>query len=96
MLLGVGGHKGAFALPAHHQVFGGQFVNGLAHCALADAKARSQLHFAWDGLARLPFTLLQALQDQPLDLLVQRAERWRGDARSALRSGGVVGCERKR
>jgi hypothetical protein len=71
MLLGVGGHKGALALAAHHQVFGRQFVDGLAHRALADPKARGQLHLAGNGFAGLPFAGLQALQDQPLDLLVQ-------------------------
>ena len=44
MVLGVGGHKGAFALAAHHQVVGGQLVNGFAHGALADTVARGQVH----------------------------------------------------
>jgi hypothetical protein len=61
MLLGVGGDKGALALAAHQQVFGGQFVDGLAHRALADAEARGQVHFAGNGLAGLPFAGLQAL-----------------------------------
>jgi hypothetical protein len=35
----MGGHEGALALAAHHQVFGRQFVDGLAHRALADLEA---------------------------------------------------------
>jgi hypothetical protein len=81
VLLRVGRHEGALALAAHHQVLGRQFVDGLAHRALADAEARGQLHLAGDGLARLPFAGLQALQDQLLDLLVQRTERGRGRRR---------------
>ncbi|MNL67439.1 hypothetical protein D3C87_1920260 [compost metagenome] len=83
VLLGMGGHKRALALAAHDQVFGGQFVDGLAHGALADAKARGQFHLARNGLTGLPLTLLQALQDEALDLLIQRAERRCIGARSA-------------
>jgi hypothetical protein len=78
MVLGMGGHKSAFALTANQQVVAGEFIDGLAHCALADAVARGQIDFAGNGLTRLPFPRLQALQDQALDLLVQRAECWRG------------------
>jgi hypothetical protein len=50
MLLGMGGHKGALALAAHHQVFGGQFVDGLAHGALADRKrAASSISLGMDS-----------------------------------------------
>ncbi len=91
LLLGMGGHVGALALPAHHQVFRRQFVDGLAHGALADAKARRQVHLAGNGFARLPFAGLQALQDQRLDLLVQRAERRRRLWRGVGRGQGVVG-----
>src|SRR3989344_1908339 len=67
MLLGMGGHKGALALAPHHEVFGRQLVNGLAHRALTHAKACSQLHLAGDGFARFPLALLQTLQDEPFD-----------------------------
>jgi hypothetical protein len=42
-LLGVRGDEGALALAAHQQVLGGQFVDRLAHRALADLEARRQL-----------------------------------------------------
>ncbi len=73
-LLGVGGHKGAFALAAKQQVLLGQLVHGFAHRALTDLKARGQLKFAWNHLTGLPFTCFEALQNQHLDLLVQRAK----------------------
>ena len=75
VLFGMGGHERAFALPPHEQVLGRQFVNGLAHRALADAVAGGQFHLTRDGFAWLPLAGLQALQDQLLDLLVQGAER---------------------
>ena len=96
MLLGMRGHEGALALAAHHEIFGRQIVDGLAYRALAHSKARSQLHLARDGLTGLPLALLKALQNQSLDLLVQRAERWRCTTRSAWRYSGVVGGERER
>jgi uncharacterized membrane protein YgcG len=74
VLLGVRGHKGAAPLAAHHQVFSGQLVNGFAHRALAHPKTRGQVHLAGNQVTRLPFTGLQALQNQALDLLVKRAE----------------------
>ena len=74
LLFGMGGHEGAFALPAHEEVFSREFVNRLAHRALADLETGRQLEFARDGLARTPLTGLQAAQDEGLDLLVQRAE----------------------
>jgi hypothetical protein len=74
MLFGMGGHEGAFALAAHHQVFGCQLVNGFAHRALAHTKAGGQIHLAGNGFAWLPLARLQALQDQAFDLLIQRAE----------------------
>ena len=50
------------------------------------------------GLARLPFAGLQALQDQRLDLLVQRAERRRGrrSARRRWRRGCMGGHGHRR
>ena len=95
VLLGMRGDEGALALAAHHQVFGREFVDRLAHRALAHAEARGQLDLARDRLARLPFAGLQALQDQRLDLLVERAERRRRElARSAV--GEVVMGDRRR
>jgi hypothetical protein len=46
MLLGMRGDEGALALAAHQQVLGRQFVDRLAHRALADAKARGEVHLA--------------------------------------------------
>jgi hypothetical protein len=89
LLLGVGGDKSAFALPAHHQVFGGQLVNRFAHRALADAKARGQVHLAGDHVPRLPLATLQALQDQYFDLLVERTEG-RGAAWASFLNGSHV------
>jgi len=74
LALGVGGHEGAPTLAAHHQMLGGQLVDGLAHRPLADAKAPRQLDLTGDQIAGLPLTGLQALQNQRLDLLVQGAK----------------------
>ncbi|MNF17649.1 hypothetical protein D3C80_2212740 [compost metagenome] len=38
-ILMVRGHESALALPARHQVLGGEFIDGLAHRALADLVA---------------------------------------------------------
>jgi hypothetical protein len=84
------GDEGAFALTAHEEVFGRELIDGLAHRALAHAKARGQFDLARDRFARLPLALLQTLQYQPLDLLVQRAECRRGGC-SCSRRGGVGG-----
>ena len=75
MLLEMRRHEGALALSADQQVLGREFVDRLAHRALAHTEARGQLHLARNGLARTPFARLQALGDQGLDLLVERAER---------------------
>ena len=48
---------------------------------------RGQVHLAGNGLARFPLAALQALQNQRLDLLVERAEG-RGGAVNNGRSGG--------
>jgi len=66
----MGGDEGALALAAQQDVVGGQFVDGLAHRALADLEPGGQIQLAGDGLARLPFAAIQALQDQALDLPV--------------------------
>ena len=93
----VAGHEGARALAAHHQVLGGQFVDGLAHGALAHVVALGQFHFAGDGFERLPFAGFQTVQDGLLDLLVERAEggrglrQWCGNRSAGLRHDGVGG-----
>ncbi len=73
----MGGHKGAFSLSANQQVVVGQFINGLSNRALTDSVARGQFHLAGNAFHWFPFACLKALQDQPLDLLIKRAERWR-------------------
>jgi hypothetical protein len=70
----VGCDKGSFALAAYQQVLGRQLINGLAHCALTYLKPSGEFHFTGNGGAGLPFTGLQTLQDQYLDLLVQWTE----------------------
>ena len=71
----VGRDEGALALAAGEQVIGGEFVDRLAHGALADLKPRGELELARDRLARLPFATIKRLNDQILDLAIQRAER---------------------
>jgi hypothetical protein len=85
----VGGDEGALALPAHEVVLLRQFVDRLAHRALADLEARGQVDLAGDHLAGPPFAGLQPRQQQCLDLLVQRAERRRRTAASSGAVGGV-------
>jgi hypothetical protein len=93
MLLGMRRDEGALALAAHHEVLGREFVDRLAHRALAHAEARGKVHLARDGLARLPLARLQALQDQGLDLLVERTEgRRRGLGRAEGVFMAAVGC----
>ena len=77
LLLGMRGHKSAFALAPNQQIVIGQFIDGFAHGALADAVPGRQIHFTGDAFARLPFARLKALQNQALDLLIQGAECWR-------------------
>jgi len=83
VLLGVRGHEGAAALAAHQQVFGRQFVDGLAHRALADAQRFGQRPLAGQGLVRRPFALRNALREQRAYLLVQRLKT------------GLVRCHRR-
>src|SRR5690606_5020253 len=85
----VRGHEGALALAAQQQVFGGQFVDGLAHRTLADLKARRELELAGYCLARLPFATVEPLQQQSLDLLIQGAER--RTATGSIRVGASIG-----
>ena len=70
VLLGVRRDECALALSAHHQVFGGEFVNRLAHGALAHAESRREVHLARDRLTGLPFAGFEALREQDLYLLV--------------------------
>src|SRR3546814_2962894 len=62
------------ALAADQQIVGRQLVDCLAYGALADLEPGSKLELAGDGLAGLPVAAIQSLQDQALDLPIQRAE----------------------
>ena len=95
LALGMRAHNRALALAARDQVPGRQLVDGLAHRALAHAKACGQLDLARNGLAGLPLAMLQAVQYQPLDLLVQRAEGRRDRCRAATCGGRAFGAGRK-
>jgi hypothetical protein len=66
LLGGVSGHKRALALAAHDQVFGGQFIDGLAHRALADLEAGCQLHFTGDQFSGAPFASFRLCRIRPL------------------------------
>ena len=68
------GHKGSFALAPQKQVLGSEFVDRLAHCALADLEAGGQFKFTGNSLARLPFATVKPLQQQTFNLLIQWAE----------------------
>src|SRR5258706_9766013 len=72
--------KRALALAAHQDVLRRELVDRLAHRALAHLVARGELELGRDRLARLPDAGDQALGEQDLDLLVERAE---GGARLA-------------
>src|SRR5262249_45171551 len=65
------------ALAAHEDVVERELVDRLAHGALAHAIALRELELRRDRLAGLPLARFQALREQPLDLLVERAERRR-------------------
>ena len=95
MLLGMGGHEGALALAARDQVLGSQLVDGLANRTLTDFEAGCQFHFAGNGFAGLPFAMLQAVQYQPLDLLVQRAEGRRDRCRASACGWRAFGAGRE-
>jgi len=69
---GVGGQKGALPLPAHDQVSLGQFVQGLAHRALADAVFLGKLGFGGQAVSGLPGAVNQMLHHLLLDQRVQR------------------------
>src|SRR5690606_7767075 len=68
----MGGDESAAPLSADHEVVGREFVDRLAHRALAHAIAAGQFHLARDRFARLPLARLQALRQQPLDLNIER------------------------
>src|SRR5262245_35978313 len=74
MLLRVGSDESALALAPQQQVLGGKLVDRLAHRSLADPEAPREVHFTRDGFTRFPLAGLQALQNEGLDLLVERAE----------------------
>ena len=99
LLLAMAGHKGALALPAHQQVLGSQFVDGLAHRALADVVAPGQLHFTGNDFQRFPLSSLHAVEHRLADLLVQgakgrrRRRRRRGRTRPLLEHAGFFFVE---
>src|SRR5690606_16310149 len=70
----VRGNEGALALTPQQQVLSCQLVDRLAHGALTDLKSRCKLEFAGNRFTRLPFATIELLQQQGLDLLVERAE----------------------
>src|SRR5690606_5126257 len=87
------------ALAAQKQIFGCKFVNCLTHRALADLESGGKLQLAGYGFAGFPLATVKTLQQQTLDLLIQRAIRRAGG--SALGIGrrvcdGFFGHERRR
>ena len=79
---------GAATLLADEDVFGDQFVDGLAHGADADAVAGGQSSFGRNGGAGFPFAAGQRGHQLALDVAVQGAgQRQAG----AGRIGGAVG-----
>ena len=81
----MGSDKGALALTSHQQVLGSHLVDGLAHGTLTDIEANSKIGFAGYGIPRLPFTRFQTLQDQFLDLPIERTEGWRRRGNTCMR-----------
>lgn len=63
-------------------------------CSPESAVAASSIS-PGNGLAGLPLAMLQAVQHQPLDLLVQRAEGRRDCCRAATCGGRAFGAGRK-
>jgi len=87
-LLRMGGDEGALALAAHQQVGSGQFVDRLAHGALADLETGRQLDLAGDRLARFPLARVQPASDQVGDLAVQRRKQRR--VRNSAHDGSIA------
>src|SRR5205814_7613326 len=74
--------KRSLALTADDKIVGGERVERLAHGALRNAEPRRKLELARDRLARSPLDGGETLDEELLDLQVQRAvERPRGDTR---------------
>ena len=78
------GNKCSLALFANQQIFCGEFIDSFTNGALAHAKAGGKIELAGYHVAGLPLGLLQALQNLRFDLLVQRTERWRTQATTAV------------
>ena len=88
-------HKRALALAARDQVLGRQLVDGLAHRALAHAKACGQLDLARNGLAGLPLAMLQAVQalrnrDVPAANRIYRDDSYINDKRYAIENAILI------
>ena len=66
-------HECAAALPADHQVFGGQRADGLARRALADTEFGCDLELVGDELARLPAARADALEELGMHLGIERS-----------------------
>ena len=68
----VGGNEGAETLLAPQDIALDQVGDGLAYRALADAEFPGKVGFARNGLAGLPFTPADFIDQQGFDLHVQR------------------------
>ncbi|MNI52979.1 hypothetical protein D3C73_1077930 [compost metagenome] len=55
-------------------MLGGQLIDRLAHRALAYLKTGSQIDFAGDEFTGLPFAAFKTLNEQILDLAIERTE----------------------
>jgi len=81
------GDECTLALAAQQHVLGGQFIDSLAHGALADLETGRQIDFAGDEFTRLPFAAIQALHQQVLDLAIERTE---SGARAGRTASGIL------
>ena len=76
---------------------GREFVDGLAHRALAHLETRGEFDFAGDEFAGLPLAPFEAVHQQVPDLLVQRRKHRgpsgpRGIARAVFDHGSAFGA----
>ena len=73
----VRGDVRTLALSAHHHVALRQPIQRLAHRALADPELRGQPRFRWQQPPGAPVPAGEALDEQILNLRIQRPEIWR-------------------
>jgi hypothetical protein len=66
------GDEGAPALAAHHYILGRQFIQRLAHRALADPEQIGELELTGQHFTRPPLTGDQPLHQKRLDLGIER------------------------